>query len=269
MNTEVIVSTENVTPLALVQGEAFLNLPKDLYIPPDAMRVFLEAFEGPLDLLLYLIKKQNLDILNIPIAEVTRQYMEYVELMKSISLELAAEYLVMAAVLAEIKSRLLLPRPESAEVEEEDPRAELIRRLQEYERFKLAAEKLDELPRHGRDTFVASATIQEITFEKPKPEVSLDEILQAFMDVMRRAELTVHHQIQLEALSVRDRMTRILAVLQEKEFALFSSLFSMNEGKIGVVVTFLAMLELLKDNLIEFVQTKAFGPIHLKANTVN
>jgi segregation and condensation protein A len=267
--TEIPVPQEITTPIALVQGEAYLNLPKDLYIPPDAMRVFLEAFEGPLDLLLYLIKKQNLDILNIPIAEVTRQYMEYVELMKTISLELAAEYLVMAAVLAEIKSRLLLPRPENVEGVEEDPRAELIRRLQEYERFKLAAENLDKLPRHGRDTFVASATVQEITFTKPKPEINLEEVLQAFMDVLRRAELSTHHQIQMEPLSVRDRMTHILSVLQEKEFAVFSSLFTLSEGRIGVVVTFLAMLELLKDNLIEFVQTKAFGPIHLKANTVN
>ncbi len=262
--TEVAVSTENVTPIAFVGGEAYLQLPKDLYIPPDAMKVFLEAFEGPLDLLLYLIKKQNLDILNIPIAEVTRQYMEYVELMKSISLELAAEYLVMAAVLAEIKSRLLLPRPENIEGTEEDPRAELIRRLQEYERFKLAAENLDQLPRHGRDTFVANAIIQDKVFEKPKPQVSLEELLRAFVDVIMRAELHMSHQIHLEALSVRDRMSHILSALQENEFVVFSSLFTFNEGRLGVVVTFLAMLELLKDHLIEFVQTTAFGPIHLK-----
>lgn len=256
---------ENATPIAIVQGQAFTILPKDLYIPPDAMEVFLEAFEGPLDLLLYLIKKQNLDILNIPIAEVTRQYMEYVELMKTISLELAAEYLVMAALLAEIKSRMLLPRPENLNNIEEDPRAELVRRLQEYERFKAAAEELDKLPRHGRDTFAASATINDMVFEKPKPQVSLDELLTALVEVLRRAELNAHHQIKMEALSVRERMSRILTALQEKEFVTFTHLFNLAEGRLGVVVSFLAMLELLKDNLIEFIQTTPFGPIHLKA----
>lgn len=263
------MTAENATTIAIVQGHALTALPKDLYIPPDAMEVILEAFEGPLDLLLYLIKKQNLDILNIPIAEVTRQYMDYVELMKSVSLELAAEYLVMAALLAEIKSRMLLPRPESSEGVEEDPRAELIRRLQEYERFKQAAEDLDKLPRHGRDTFVAGAICDDSAFEKPKPEVSLKELILAFADVLRRAELTTHHQIHLEPLSVRERMTRILSSLQEKEFVTFTDLFTLSEGRLGVVVTFLAMLELLKDHLIEFIQTTAFGPIHLKANTVN
>jgi len=256
---------ENATPIAIVQGQAFTTLPKDLYIPPDAMEVFLEAFEGPLDLLLYLIKKQNLDILNIPIAEITRQYMEYVDLMKTVSLELAAEYLVMAALLAEIKSRMLLPRPENIEGVEEDPRAELIRRLQEYERFKAAAESLDKIPRHGRDTFVASAVVNDMVFEKPKPTVSLKELLLALADVLRRAELNTHHQIQLEPLSVRERMSQVLTALQEKEFVTFSSLFTHIEGRLGVVVTFLAMLELLKDNLIEFIQTAPFGPIHLKA----
>lgn len=264
-----IETAENATPIAIVQGLAFNTLPKDLYIPPDAMEVFLEAFEGPLDLLLYLIKKQNLDILNIPIAEVTRQYMEYVELMKTVSLELAAEYLVMAALLAEIKSRMLLPRPENAEGIEEDPRAELIRRLQEYERFKTAAEDLDKIPRHGRDTFVASAVVNDMVFEKPKPVVSLKELLLAFADVLRRAELNTHHQIQLEALSVRERMSRILTALQEKEFITFTHLFTPTEGRLGVVVTFLAMLELLKDHLIEFIQTSPFGPIHLKAHIVD
>ena len=262
-------SAENATPIAIVQGQAFTTLPKDLYIPPDAMEVFLEAFEGPLDLLLYLIKKQNLDILNIPIADVTRQYMEYVELMKTISLELAAEYLVMAALLAEIKSRMLLPRPESIEGIEEDPRAELIRRLQEYERFKAAAEDLDRLPRHGRDTFVASAVVNDTVFEKPKPTVSLKELLLALSEVLQRAELNAHHQIKMEALSVRERMSRILTALQDKEFATFTSLFSLAEGRLGVVVTFLAMLELLKDHLIEFIQTAPFGPVHLKAIIVD
>lgn len=257
--------TENATPIAIVQGLALTALPKDLYIPPDAMEVFLEAFEGPLDLLLYLIKKQNLDILNIPIAEVTRQYMNYVELMKTVSLELAAEYLVMAALLAEIKSRMLLPRPENSEGIEEDPRAELIRRLQEYERIKAAAEDLDKIPRHGRDTFVAAATTNTMVFEKPLPHVSLKEVLLAFADVLRRAELTTHHKIEMEPLSVHERMSSILSALQEKEFVTFTDLFTLSEGRLGVVVTFLAMLELLKDHVIEFIQTTPFGPIHLKA----
>lgn len=256
---------EHAIPLARVQGEPWTVLPKDLYIPPDAMEVFLEAFEGPLDLLLYLIKKQNLDILNIPIASITRQYMEYVELMKNISLELAAEYLVMAALLAEIKSRMLLPRPDTLSSDEEDPRAELIRRLQEYERYKQAAESLDKIPRQGRDTFVAEVFIDNTSFEKPKPTVSLQELLIAFSDVLQRAKLNAKHQINLEALSIRERMTLILSTLQEKKFATFSSFFNPNEGRLGVVVTFLAMLELLKEHLIDFIQTTPFGPIHLSA----
>ncbi len=259
--------TESMTPFAMVNGQALTTLPKDLYIPPDAMEVFLEAFEGPLDLLLYLIKKQNLDILNIPIAEVTRQYMEYVELMKEVSLELAAEYLVMAAILAEIKSRMLLPRPVTAEGIEEDPRAELIRRLMEYERIKKAAEKIDHLPRHGRDTFAAHADMPDVAFEKPQPTVSLQELMLALADVMTRIEINKSHAIQREPLSVRERMTRILSALQEKEFISFNSLFTLKEGRPGVVVTFLAMLELLKDHIIEFVQTAPFAPIHIKAAT--
>src|SRR5579863_4392129 len=261
--TEAIVAP--LLTLAMVKGQVLTILPKDLYIPPDAMEVFLEAFEGPLDLLLYLIKKQNLDILDIPVAEVTRQYMEYVELMKEISLELAAEYLVMAAILAEIKSRMLLPRPESLEGIEEDPRAELIRRLQEYERFKKAAENIDQLPRHGRDTFAASATIEEKTFSRPLPNVDLKEILFAFAEVLQRAALNASHQIHREVLSVRDRMSRILSSLDGKEYITFSSMFTLEEGRLGVIVTFLAMLELLKDHIIEFVQMSPYGPIHLKA----
>lgn len=256
---------EIIAPLAMVRGEALTTMPKDLYIPPDAMEVLLEAFEGPLDLLLYLIKKQNLDILDVPIAEVTRQYMDYVDLMKELSLELAAEYLVMAAILAEIKSRMLLPRAETEDGIEEDPRAELIRRLQEYERFKQAAEELETMPRHGRDTFVARAEIQEIVFEKPQPKVELKELMLALADVLHRVTLHTSHKIEMEPLSVRERMTRILSSLQEKEFIDFGSMFDVSEGKLGVVVTFLAMLELLKDHLIEIVQTVAFGPIHLKA----
>ncbi len=257
--------TETPPPLAMVGGLAFTALPKDLYIPPDAMEVFLEAFEGPLDLLLYLIRKQNIDILNIPIAEVTRQYMDYVELMKTVSLELAAEYLVMAAILAEIKSRMLLPRPENAEGTEEDPRAELIRRLQEYERFKKAADEIDQMPRHGRDTFAATISTNDMVFERPQPTVSLQELILALADVLRRTELNASHQIQLEPMNIRERMTIILTALQQSEFVTFSALFTPSEGRLGVVVTFLAMLELLKDNVIEFVQSMPFGPIHLKA----
>lgn len=266
-NTAPELSENNSAAIAIVRGEAVTSLPKDLYIPPEAMEVFLEAFEGPLDLLLYLIKKQNLDILDIPIAEVTRQYMEYVDLMKNLSLELAAEYLVMAALLAEIKSRMLLPRPENAEGVEEDPRAELIRRLQEYERFKKASQELDELPRQGRDTFPVTAGSDEIVVNKPMPKVSMKDLILALADVLKRAELSASHEVQREALSVRERMSCILSSLQEKEFISFTSLFNLKEGRMGVVVTFLAMLELLKDHLIEFVQTAMFGPIHLKAVT--
>jgi segregation and condensation protein A len=271
METTEITQTKNeenvdqTTPIALVRGLAFTNMPKDLYIPPDAMEVFLEAFEGPLDLLLYLIKKQNLDILDIPIAEVTRQYMAYVDIMKEVSLELAAEYLVMAALLAEIKSRMLLPRPDNIEGEEEDPRAELVRRLQEYERIKQAAEELDKLPRHGRDTFTASASIDQMVFEKPEPTLHLKELLTALAEVLKRVELNASHHIKMETLSVRERMTQILTSLQSKDFVVFSALFNANEGRLGIVVTFLAMLELLKHNMIEIVQAAAFGPIHLKA----
>ena len=254
-----------IPPIAMVNGQAYINMPKDLYIPPDAMEVFLEAFEGPLDLLLYLIKKQNLDILNIPIAEVTRQYMVYVDLMKEVSLELAAEYLVMAALLAEIKSRMLLPRPETMEGEEDDPRAELIRRLQEYGRIKKAAAALDQLPRQGRDTFTAGAGIDQMVFEKPQPTVYLKEILLALADVMKRIGLHASHHIKMEPLSVRERMTDILSALKATEFTVLATLFRPEEGKLGIVVTFLAMLELLKHNLIEIIQAAEFGPIHLKA----
>lgn len=250
-------------PLARVQGESWNIMPKDLYIPPDAMQVFLEAFEGPLDLLLYLIKKQNLDILNIPIARVTQQYMEYVEVMKNNSLELAGEYLVMAALLAEIKSRMLLPRVSDLSNEEEDPRAELVRRLQEYERFKQAASTLDELPRLGRDIFWVDVFLKEDTRIRPQPKVALPELILALKEVLKRSALNAKHQIHLEPLSIRERMTRIMSSLQEKDFATFSSFFDPIEGRLGVVVTFLAMLELLKERLIDFVQTTPFGPIHL------
>ncbi|HKK06304.1 MAG TPA: ScpA family protein [Gammaproteobacteria bacterium] len=252
-------------PFAIVQGAAVTELPTDLYIPPDALEVFLEAFEGPLDLLLYLIKRQNLEILDIPIAEITRQYMEYVELMKELQLELAAEYLVMAAMLAEIKSRMLLPRPVEAEGEEEDPRAELVRRLQEYERFKQAAEDIDELPRVGRDTFVAEADLVDRKVVRLPPRVEMHDLLIAIKEVMARAEMFAHHHIQREPLSVRERMSHVLSQVKGSAFTDFSALFTLEEGRSGVVVTLLAILELLKQSMIEIVQTDPYGAIHVKA----
>jgi segregation and condensation protein A len=250
-------------PFAVVLGTPLRELPQDLYIPPDALEVFLEAFEGPLDLLLYLIKRQNLDVLDIPIAEVTRQYMEYVELMKELRLELAAEYLVMAAMLAEIKSRMLLPRPAEAE-DEEDPRAELVRRLQEYERFKQAAEDLDTLPRVDRDTPVAQAAA-EVQVTRPPPAVSLGELLRAMKELLERSDLYTHHQVQREPLSVRERMSQVLEALDPEHFTDFRALFRLEEGRRGVVVTFLALMELLKAALVELVQTEPYGPIHVRA----
>jgi segregation and condensation protein A len=252
-------------PFAVVQGEAITVLPKDLYIPPEALEVILEAFEGPLDLLLYLIRRQNLDVLNIPIAEITRQYMEYVEMMKALNLELAADYLVMAAMLAEIKSRMLLPRTQEAEEEEGDPRAELVRRLQEYERFKQAAEDVDELPRMNREVFQASAKTPDLKLVKPEPEVEMKELLAAFKDVLVRVELNTHHHITMEALSVRERMSQVLGKVGGDKFVEFSTLFDPEEGRLGVVVTFLAILELIKESLLEIIQTEAYEPIHVKA----
>jgi len=251
-------------PFAYVQGEAVTTLPKDLYIPPDALEVFLEAFEGPLDLLLYLIKRQNLDILDIPIAEITRQYMEYIELMKELRLELAAEYLVMAAMLAEIKSRMLLPRPVEAE-DEEDPRAELIRRLQEYERFKQAAEDIDRIPRMERDTFPVAVQAPEKQVIAKPPEVSLQELLIAAKEAMTRAEMFSHHHVQMEPLSVRERMSLVLSRVGSGEFTSFTELFRTEEGRMGVVVALLAVLELIKESLIELVQSEPFAPIYIKA----
>lgn len=252
-------------PFAIVQGEAITELPRDLYIPPDALEVFLEAFEGPLDLLLYLIRRQNLDILDIPIAEITRQYMEYIELMKELQLELAAEYLVMAAMLAEIKSRMLLPRPPIEEGEEVDPRAELVRRLQEYERYKQAGEDIDALPRVGREVYPAAAEMRERKVVRLVPDVAMRELLLAFKDVLHRAEMFSHHHVGREPLSVRQRMSDVLTGLEGREFREFTSLFSPKEGRLGAVVTFLALLELIKQALIELVQAEPFGPIHVKA----
>jgi len=256
--------TAEIIPLATVRGQAIIDLPKDLYIPPDAMKVLLDAFEGPLDFLLYLIRKQNIDILDIPIADVTKQYMKYIDLMQELSLELAAEYLVMAAILAEIKSRMLLPRVEDPENPEADPRAELVRRLQEYERYKQAAEDIDKLPRLERDTFFVVADSSQISVDKPLPEVSLQDLVAALADVLQRAELSSNHLVHIDALSVREKMTMILDSVQDKEHVLFSDLFKPQEGRLGVLVIFLGMLELLKQHLSEFVQAAAFAPIYLK-----
>lgn len=255
----------DITPIATVRGEAIIEIPKDLYIPPEAMKVFLDAFEGPLDFLLYLIRKQNIDILDIPIASVTKQYMEYIDLMQELTLELAAEYLVMAAILAEIKSRMLLPSVADPENPEADPRAELVRRLQEYERYKQAAEHLDNLPREERDTFIASACSNQISVPRPMPNVSLQDLAVALADVMHRADLNASHQVHIDTLTVREKMTFILDGVQHQERVLFTSLFNLHEGRVGVVVTFLAMLELLKQGAIEFVQAAAFAPIYLKS----
>ncbi len=252
-------------PFALVAGEPVTQLPQDLYIPPFALEVFLEAFEGPLDLLLYLIRRQNLDILNIPVAEITTQYVQYIDLMKDLQLELAGEYLLMAAMLAEIKSRMLLPRIGAAEDEEADPRAELVRRLQEYERYKQAANALDGVPRLERDFFQANAEVVDRTVVTRLPDLTLKELLLAFRDVVTRAEMLAHHHIRREALSVRQRMSEVLLKVQKESFAEFRDLFDPQEGRMGVTVTFLALLELLKESLIELVQTEPYAPIHVRA----
>ena len=253
--------------MALVYGEAFNNLPQDLYIPPDALEVFLEAFEGPLDLLLYLIRKQNIDILDIPVAEITRQYMGYVELMKAVRLELAAEYLVMAAMLAEIKSRMLLPRSAEVEEDELDPRAELIRRLQEYERFKAASEDIDQLPRVGRDLHVPKLDAPDARARKLLPQVSLEELLISMAEVLRRADMFESHQVTRETLSTRERMSDVLERLKGGGFVPFVALFTAEEGRLGVVVTFMAVLELIKESLVELVQNEPFAPIHVRARS--
>ncbi|MDP6993222.1 MAG: ScpA family protein [Woeseiaceae bacterium] len=252
-------------PFAIVDGEPVTELPQDLYIPPYALQVFLEAFEGPLDLLLYLIRRQNLDIRDIPIAEITRQYVEYIELMKEMQLELAGEYLLMAAMLAEIKSRMLLPRAEAEDEEEEDPRAELVRRLQEYERFKKAAEDLSELPRLERDVNVAVADAPERKVTTKLPDITLKELLLAFHDVLKRAEMFSSLHVQREPLSVRQRMSEILVRIKAGKFSGFVDLFDPEEGRMGVAVTFIAILELLRESVIEVVQAESFAPLHVRA----
>ncbi len=252
-------------PFAVVAGEPVTALPQDLYIPPYALQVFLEAFEGPLDLLLYLIRRQNIDILDIPIAEITKQYVQYIELMKEMQLELAGEYLVMAAMLAEIKSRMLLPRPEAEEDEEEDPRAELVRRLQEYERFKKAAQDIADLPRLERDVFLAQADAPERTVTQKMPDVTMKELLLAFHDVLKRAEMFSNLHLQREPLSVRQRMSEILLRIKANSFTAFVDLFDPEEGRMGVAVTFIALLELLKESVVEVVQSSEYAPLHVRA----
>lgn len=263
-------TADNGNPIAKVKGQVLLNLPKDLYIPPDALEVILEAFEGPLDLLLYLIRRQNMDILDIPIAQVTQQYMGYIELMDMLRLELAAEYLVMAAILLEIKSRMLLPVPKALSVGEEiDPRVQLMQRLQEYERIKQAADQLAALPQEGRDIFQICVVSTSIDVPKPDPVVELRDLALALQAVLKRANLVVHHQVRRELLSVRERMSIILARVQAVPFVEFTSLFTVHEGRMGVVVTFSAVLELLKSRLIDVTQAEPFCPIHIRASGVS
>ena len=246
-----------------VLGQPLEKLPEDLYIPPDALQVFLEAFEGPLDLLLYLIRRQNLNILDIPILKITQQYMQYIELMRDLRLELAAEYLVMAAMLAEIKSRLLLPRPQLDSVET-DPRMDLVRRLQEYERFKSAAEALDNLPRVGREISLAQARPERVEVQAALPIPHLRELLEAFREAMQRAEMFTKHQVAREPLSVRERMTRILARVSAGTGATFSDIVDPAEGRMGVVVCLLAVLELVKGSMVELAQDEPFAPLTLQ-----
>jgi len=249
---------------AVVMGEVMQEWPQDLFIPPDALEVVLESFEGPLDLLLYLIRKQNLDILNIPVADITRQYMGYVELMRAANLDLAAEYLVMAALLGEIKSRMLLPKPKSDDDDEEDPMAALIRRLQEYERFTEAARQLDERPRLERDIYQSGATFEDPNPPEVEAEISLEQLVKAYQSVVDRMDANQHMKVSRDMLSMRERMTIILTRLQEKDYLSFSELFTFEEGRLGVVVTFIALLELFRDDMLVVVQTEPLAPIHVK-----
>lgn len=260
--TEEVLDTKEVK----VKGEVLTELPEDLYIPPDALKIFLEAFEGPLDLLLYLIRKHNIDILDIPIAEITHQYIRYVELMHELQLELAAEYLLMAATLAQIKSSMLLPRPKLDELGEEgDPRAELIRRLQEYERFKKAAVEIEELPRLERDNFLAQAIAPKMDLEESHPDVSMQDLMRALKDVMQRAKLYTKHHIEREPLSVRERMAQVLSTVNADVFTPFIDFFTTEEGRMGVVVSLIAVLELIRQSVIELVQAGPYAPIYIKA----
>lgn len=254
---------ETEAVVAKLHGEPVLELPPDLYIPPDALEVFLDIFEGPLDLLLYLIRKNNLNVLDIPMAELTRQYMEYVDMMRAHQLELAAEYLLMAAVLIEIKSRMLLPRPAQAEAEEVDPRAELVRRLLEYEQIKLSALRLDQLPQAVRDFALIEVWIEQ-AMVKRLPEVAAENLRNAWQELLNRVELNRHHRVTREQLSVREHMTRILRCLQDRKFVEFGELFDVAGGMPELVVTFLALLELARENLLSVTQQEAYGPIYVK-----
>ena len=249
--------------VATVRGEAMLELPADLYIPPDALEVFLDTFEGPLDLLLYLIRKANIDILDIPMARLTEQYLEYVELMRRRNLELAAEYLLMAALLMEIKSRMLLPRPRAMAEEEEDPRAVLVRRLMEYESMKLAAHKLDALPVLGRDFLNVEVWIEQAAVQR-LPQVRSDDLIAAWQSLLMRARMTQHHKVTREELSVREFMSAMLRRLKGGQFAAFTSLFETGKGVAVVVVSFLALLELVRESLIEVTQSEPYAPIYVK-----
>lgn len=261
--TESKIPHQEEIVLATVQGKEVTSLPEDLYVPPNSLKIFLDTFAGPLDLLLYLIRKQNLDVLDIDVAKITEQYISYIDLMESFEIELAGDYLVMAAYLAELKSRMLLPRPKENE-EEEDPRADLMRRLQEYQRFKEAAAKIDLLPRLNRDFYLAGAKLPEFEALTPIAELPMEELTFALAEVMRRVDQSKAHLINFEQLSTRERMTEILERMRNETFIEFYSLFNSEEGRMGVVVTFLAVLELLKDSLIEIVQSEEFGPIHIR-----
>jgi segregation and condensation protein A len=255
-------------PFAVVHGEAVTELPRDLYIPPQALEVFLEAFEGPLDLLLYLIRKQNLNVLDLPIAEIARQYAQYIDMMQDLQLELAGEYLLMAATLADIKSRMLLPQP-VVDGEEADPRADLVRRLQQYERFKKAAMDIDAMPRQERDVWQASAELRDRPSVRTLPQIELRELLSAFKEVAVRAQMFSHHHVQREPLSVRERMSEVMFTLEREAFVEFQSLFKPEEGRMGVTVTFVALLELMREDLIEVVQTELFAPLHVRRSAGN
>ena len=263
--------TQGEMPFAVIEGRPMTQMPLDLYIPPDALEVILEAFEGPLDLLLYLIRRQNIDILDIKVAEITKQYMDYIELMHEMQFELAAVYLVMAAVLAEIKSRMLLPRQEEAEDDEDHPRAELIRKLQEYERFKEAAMNLDELERLNRNFWVAVADAPKMEKTRPLPDVQLQDLLVELSRVLKRAENFSSHQISLEPLSTRERMSQILdkVSVSGEQFVAFGDLFNVEEGRSGIIVTFIAVMELIKESLLDLVQSEAFAPIHVKSRSAS
>lgn len=257
-------------PLGFVRGEPVVEKPEDLYIPPDALEVILDTFSGPMDLLLYLIRRQQLDIVDLPVVTITRQYVQYVEMMKELKLELAADYLVMAAMLAEIKSRLLLPKPPAQEDEEEDPRAELVRRLQEYEAIRQGADWIEQQPQVGRDTWLSEVQTNAREFiSQPLPEVSIEDLTIAFSRVLQQMELQAHHQIKREQLSTRARMSQVLESLQKNTYLRFAELFRRSEGKAGAVVSFLAILELVKESMVELSQMEPMSEIHIRLTQHN